>query len=82
MPSHNGPERIERIVPVPHGHVRIVLRFRYGDLRQRVQDNNYWTVYSMKYSVTRDLSLEWDGTLSIDRIRKAFHISDIEVMLF
>lgn len=74
MPNHNGPDGIEHATPVPYGHARIALRFRSGDLPERVQANKDWTVYSMKYSVMCDLPLGVDGSLLT---RKPFHIDDI-----
>ena len=78
MPNDEIVENVERVELVSRGVVRVVLRFRHGDLHQRLRGED-WTLANMNYSVTRDLQLERDGSLKIDRIREAFHIDDIDV---
>ena len=78
MPNDEVVESVDCVEPVPRGFVRVVLRFRHGDLHQRLSGED-WSLANTNYSVTRDLQLEKDSSLKTERIREAFHIDDIDV---
>lgn len=61
------------------------MRFRKGNLFERRKGTFQeapWSVNELEYSIPKQIPLESDGRLSVDRVRSAFNIEEVDVSAY